>query len=70
MGQVDSELLRRRWHQLKDEAQTQWSRLSDDDLEHIEGFAERLIGTLQTRYGFTRGRAETEVRSFFAGFGL
>ena len=52
------------WHQLKGEAKVQWGKLTDDDLDQIEGNAEKLAGKLQERYGYARERAEEEVNRF------
>jgi uncharacterized protein YjbJ (UPF0337 family) len=38
-----------------------WGRLTDDDVDRIEGSAEELIGVLQERYGYEREEAEAEV---------
>ena len=53
------------WKQLKGEAKVQWGKLTDDDLNQIEGNADKLIGKLQERYGYARERAEQEVNGFF-----
>jgi uncharacterized protein YjbJ (UPF0337 family) len=41
-------------------------KLTDDDLERIEGESEKLVGALQARYGWSR--EEADVRSS-GGFG-
>ena len=45
------------WHQLKGEAKTQWGKLTDDDLDQIEGNTEKLVGKVQERYGYAKERA-------------
>ena len=35
------------WNQIKGEAKIQWGRLTDDDLDQIEGNAEKLMGKIQ-----------------------
>jgi uncharacterized protein YjbJ (UPF0337 family) len=44
-----------------------WGDLSDDDLTRIEGDKDRLIGTLQERYGIAREEAEKQVKNTFDG---
>ena len=53
-----------RWDTLRNEARAYWSRLTDEDIEHIAGRAERLIDRLQLRYGYTRDRARLEAKYF------
>lgn len=36
-------------------------QLTDDDLDRIEGESEKLIGALQTRYGWSREQAEQDI---------
>ncbi|WP_134437946.1 CsbD family protein, partial [Pseudomonas aeruginosa] len=38
--------------------------LTDDDLQAADGHAEYLVGKLQERYGWSKERAEQEVRDF------
>ena len=53
------------WNQIKGEAKVQWGRLTDDDLDQVEGNAEKLMGKIQERYGYARDRAEREVNAFW-----
>lgn len=55
------DVLKGNWKQLKGEVKQWWGELTDDDLTMIDGQRDKLIGTLQTRYGWARNRAETEV---------
>ena len=45
---------------------TQWGKLTDSDLDQIEGQSEKLIGVIQTRSGYAREKAEQEVADFKA----
>jgi uncharacterized protein YjbJ (UPF0337 family) len=49
------------WKQVKGKAQQQWGRLTDDDLDVIEGRREELGGLIQPRYGQAKDQAEQEV---------
>jgi uncharacterized protein YjbJ (UPF0337 family)/vacuolar-type H+-ATPase subunit H len=62
---VNRDTLRGQWTQLKGEVKSRWGQLTDDELTRIEGDSEKLIGALQTRYGYARGRAEQEVNDWF-----
>jgi uncharacterized protein YjbJ (UPF0337 family) len=49
------------WKQLKGKIQTQWGKLTDDDLDVIAGRREQLAGKVQERYGLAKDRAEHEI---------
>jgi len=49
------------WKQVKGEAQKQWGKLTDDDLDQIQGERDKLIGRIQERYGEAREDAERRV---------
>jgi uncharacterized protein YjbJ (UPF0337 family) len=42
------------WKQFKGAAREKWGKLTDDDLNVIEGRREQLEGKLQQRYGFAK----------------
>jgi uncharacterized protein YjbJ (UPF0337 family) len=50
-----------KWNQLKGEAQRQWGKLTNDDLDVVQGDAQKLAGKIQEKYGRTREDAEREV---------
>lgn len=53
------------WKILKGKVKTQWGKLTDDELDEINGRREELVGTLQKKYGKKRDEIEKEVSSFF-----
>jgi uncharacterized protein YjbJ (UPF0337 family) len=53
-----------RWHQLRGAAQEQWGKLTDDDLDVINGERAQLVGRLQARYGMSREQAERAVEEW------
>lgn len=52
------------WTQVKGKAQQQWGKLTNDDLDIIEGKREELVGRIQERYGISKEQAEKEVEDF------
>jgi uncharacterized protein YjbJ (UPF0337 family) len=50
-----------KWKQMKGAAKQQWGKLTDDDLEVINGQNESLIGKLQERYGIAKEEAQKQV---------
>jgi uncharacterized protein YjbJ (UPF0337 family) len=59
---MNKDILQGKRRELKGLLKEQWGKLTDDDLDRIEGQAERLVGLLQQRYGFAREKAEQEYR--------
>ena len=53
-----------RWKQLRGSAKERWGRLTDDDLEIIDGRTDKLIGKLQERYGVVRAEAEHQLEAW------
>ncbi len=47
--------------QLRGQARERWGRLTDDDLDQIQGRWNILIGKLQEKYGYSRQNAEEQV---------
>ena len=54
-----------KWKQIKGEAKVLWGKLTDDELDRIEGHKDKLAGLVQERYGKTKEEAEREVNRFF-----
>jgi uncharacterized protein YjbJ (UPF0337 family) len=61
---VNTDQVKGKWHQVKGEAKIQWGKLTNDDLDQIEGNTEKLVGLVPERYGYAREQAEREVRDF------
>ena len=62
---MNADVIKGKWHQLKGEVKSRWGKLTDDDLDRVEGNSEKLIGRLQEHYGYARNDAEREVKDFF-----
>ncbi|MGB8644822.1 MAG: CsbD family protein [Anaerolineae bacterium] len=61
-----NDILQGNWKQLRGHVREWWGNLTDDDLTKIDGKRENLVGILQTRYGHTKERAESEVNARLA----
>jgi uncharacterized protein YjbJ (UPF0337 family) len=62
---MNRDQLEGKWHQMKGEVKARWGKLTNDDLDQINGNLEKLIGRLQERYGYARERAEKEVNDYY-----
>jgi len=49
------------WKEFKGKAQMQWGKLTDDDLDVINGKRQELEGRLQKHYGYAKDKASTEI---------
>jgi uncharacterized protein YjbJ (UPF0337 family) len=54
------------FHQLRGKIKEQWGKLTDDEIDQMQGKAEMLAGKLQERYGWDRAEAERQVKEFRA----
>ncbi|MDP5291886.1 CsbD family protein [Oceanimonas sp. CHS3-5] len=52
------------WKQFKGKVQTQWGKLTDDQLDVIAGKREELAGKLQEAYGISKDEAEQQIKEF------
>jgi uncharacterized protein YjbJ (UPF0337 family) len=58
---MNRDILKGAWKQLKGKAQKQWGKLTNDELDQIDGEREQLVGKIQERYGWERDRVEREL---------
>jgi uncharacterized protein YjbJ (UPF0337 family) len=58
---MNRDTLKGQWTQLKGKVRQQWGKLTDDEIDQMQGNAEMLVGKLQERYGYQREQAEQEV---------
>ncbi len=49
------------WMQMKGSVRKKWGKITDDDLDVINGERERLVGKIQERYGIAKEEAEKQV---------
>lgn len=58
---MNSDQMSGKWKQLKGSARERWGKLTDDDLDVINGQTEQLVGKIQERYGVAREAAQKQV---------
>jgi uncharacterized protein YjbJ (UPF0337 family) len=63
---MNSDTFKGKWLQLKGQVRKQWGKLTDDDLDQIQGDTEILAGRLQERYGRSKEDVDREVDQFLA----
>lgn len=61
---MNKDTLEGNWKQFKGKVKEEWGKLTDDDLDIINGRREQLVGTLQERYGLAKDAAEKQIKEF------
>lgn len=61
---MNEDILKGKWKQAKGEVQKKWGKLTNDDVDVIDGEREKLEGRLQERYGYSKEEAKREVDNF------
>ena len=57
---MNEDTFKGQWLQMKGKIREQWGKLTDDDVDQIQGRSEQLIGKLQNRYGIARDEAQRQ----------
>lgn len=60
---MDRDEFARRWPSLRTPVKTRWNKLTDGDLNTVQGNPELLIGMIQEKYDEPRQAVEIELKS-------
>jgi uncharacterized protein YjbJ (UPF0337 family) len=52
------------WKQFKGKVKEKWGKLTDDDLNKIQGRRDQLAGAIQKHYGIAKDEAEKQLKEF------
>ena len=52
------------WKQFSGKVRQQWGKLTDDDLDVIDGRREELAGRIQEVYGVSKDEADRQIETF------
>jgi len=58
---MNSDQMAGKWTQMKGAVKAKWGKLTDDDLDVINGQKEQLVGRIQERYGIAKEEAQRQV---------
>ena len=61
---MNEDTLKGQWTQLKGNVREQWGKLTNDDVDEIQGRSEQLIGKIQQRYGVARDEARKQFEAW------
>jgi uncharacterized protein YjbJ (UPF0337 family) len=62
---VDWNRVEGNWKQVKGKIKEQWGKLTDDDLDVINGKRDQLEGKIQERYGYQKDQATKEIDDWY-----
>jgi uncharacterized protein YjbJ (UPF0337 family) len=52
-----------RWRQFRGTVKKEWGKLTDDELDQVQGDYDRLVGKIQERYGTSREAIERRLKA-------
>lgn len=58
---MNQDIFEGKWKEMGGQVKSWWGKLTDDDLERVDGKTDQLIGVLQQKYGYTKEQAEKEL---------
>jgi uncharacterized protein YjbJ (UPF0337 family) len=61
---MTNDVLKGNWKQLKGEVLKQWGKLTNDELDKVNGERLKLEGLLQERYGLKQEEAQKKLSEF------
>ena len=65
---MNEDILKGKWKEIKGSVKEQWGNLTDNDITEIEGQQEKLVGLLQSKYGYSKEKAEEEYKKFISRY--
>jgi len=61
---MNQDIIKGKWSQLSGKLKEKWGKLTDDDVNQLDGHREYLVGKLQERYGIAKDQADVQVNEF------
>jgi uncharacterized protein YjbJ (UPF0337 family) len=61
---MNSDQLQGKWKQLKGSVKERWGKLTDDDVDVINGQNDQLVGKIQEKYGIAKEEAQRQVEDW------
>jgi uncharacterized protein YjbJ (UPF0337 family) len=63
---MNDDIFKGKWTQLKGSIKEQWGKLTDDEIEQLDGRKDQLVGKVQERYGIARDQAARDVDNWLS----
>lgn len=61
---MNEDVIKGKWEQVKGDVQRRWGKLTNDDLDKIDGERTKLLGRIQESYGIAKDEAEKQVKEW------
>jgi uncharacterized protein YjbJ (UPF0337 family) len=61
---MNEDQIKGNWMQFKGKVKEKWGKLTDSDLDVIQGKRDQLVGKPQERYGIAKQEAEKQFKEF------
>jgi uncharacterized protein YjbJ (UPF0337 family) len=61
---MNQDALAGKWRRVRGKVKEQWGKLSDSQLDQVNGQYDQLVGLLQETYGYTTDKAREELDKF------
>jgi uncharacterized protein YjbJ (UPF0337 family) len=61
---MNTDIFQGKWKQVKGDVQKRWGKLTNDNLDEINGDGEKLLGKIQESYGVARDEAEKQLKDW------
>ncbi|MEG3755256.1 CsbD family protein [Psychromonas arctica] len=62
---MNNDIMKGQWKQVSGTIKEKWGKLTDDDLQEIDGNLEVFQGKMQEKYGMEKDEAEKEFNKSF-----
>ena len=62
---MNTDQIKGNWKRFVGKAKEKWGKLTDSDLQVINGKRDQLVGKIQERYGLAMEEAQRQVDDFF-----
>lgn len=61
---MNEDIIQGKWEQVKGAVQKRWGKLTNDNLDTINGSRKQLLGLIQESYGVAQDEAEKQVKEW------
>ena len=61
---MNEDIIKGEWKEVKGSIQKKWGKLTNDDLDQINGDRTKLTGKIQKAYGLQRDEAEKQLKAW------
>lgn len=65
---MDRQQFEKKWDQIKGKIRPKWNKLSDEEINKMNGKFDRFLELMKKKYGFNRQQVEKELRNWVVEF--